>query len=52
MRPMLFVALLAPTAALAHGGPEGHAHPHGMEGTVLAIAAVAVVGWLIWKATR
>jgi hypothetical protein len=52
MRPMLFLAMLAPTLARAHEGPAGHAHPHGLEAAVLAVAAVAVIGWLVWKATR
>jgi len=46
-------ALLAllPASALAHGGPEGHAHPHGLEGLALA-AAVLVLGWLVWRIAR
>ncbi|MEO0679587.1 MAG: hypothetical protein AAF192_04130 [Pseudomonadota bacterium] len=39
--------VLAPAAALAHAGPEGHAHPHGVEAALLALAALAVAGlWL------
>lgn len=34
-----FAALL-PALAAAHGGPDGHGHPHGSEGLIL----VAVVG--------
>ena len=52
MRIPFVLALLAPTAAAAHEGPAGHAHPHGLEGVALAVAAVAVIGWLVWKATR
>jgi len=42
---------LFPATALAHGGPAGHAHPHGIEGLALAIGAV-VLGWLIWRIAR
>ena len=49
-RPAL-AAMVLSTPALAHGGPEGHAHPHGLEGLVIVVI-VASVGWLIWKATR
>ena len=45
----LFV--LAPSAALAHDGPLGHAHPHGLEIVAWALAAAAV-GWLVWKLSR
>ncbi|SDW19356.1 hypothetical protein SAMN05444336_101377 [Albimonas donghaensis] len=37
-----------PAAAFAHAGPEGHAHPHGIE--VVALAAIAVAA--IWAARR
>jgi len=43
-------ALLAPAVALAHAGPNGHAHPHGLEiavlGALAALAAVAAWRWL------
>ncbi|MEM1313218.1 MAG: hypothetical protein AAGI51_01595 [Pseudomonadota bacterium] len=41
-------AALVPGAALAHAGPEGHLHPHGLEVVLLGAAAVAV----IWLARR
>lgn len=44
-----FVAL-APLAALAHGGPEGHGHPHGLE--VAILGAVALVVALVWAEAR
>ena len=38
-------AALAPAAAFAHGGPAGHAHPHGLEIALLgAVAAVVLFG--------
>jgi hypothetical protein len=44
MKHMLKIATLAallPGVAAAHGGPEGHAHPHGLEGLLL-VAFVAL----------
>jgi hypothetical protein len=38
MRKLAALAMLTPSLALAHGGPEGHAHPHGLEGLALAAA--------------
>lgn len=45
------LAILAPAAALAHAGPEGHAHPHGAEGIALAVL-LAAAGWAAWRALR
>jgi|OM-RGC.v1.037681822 hypothetical protein len=52
MARIVLAAALLPTAALAHGGPEGHAHPHGLEGALIALALAAVVGILVWRARR
>lgn len=41
------LAILTPAAALAHGGPEGHGHPHGLE--ALLLGAVAVGLWLVLR---
>ena len=39
------VSVVAPAAAFAHGGPTGHAHPHGLEVALLgAVAALFVLG--------
>lgn len=38
--------LLAPAAAAAHAGPEGHLHPHGAEVLLLGLLAVAAV-WAV-----
>ncbi|MEM7497911.1 MAG: hypothetical protein AAF371_07955 [Pseudomonadota bacterium] len=40
------IALL-PSVALAHGGPAGHAHPHGLE--ALALVGAAALGILILR---
>lgn len=45
------VLILMPSLALAHGGAEGHAHPHGLEG-VVAAAAVILVAALAFYAVR
>lgn len=50
MRAALVLALLAPVAALAHAGPEGHMHPHGIEGVALALGAVAVAWFALKRA--
>ena len=42
---------LLPATALAHEGPEGHGHPHGLEGLALGAAAL-VIGWLVWRIAR
>jgi len=54
MRTLTAALILAPAAALAHEGPAGHAHPHGLEGLALvAVAAVAVaVIWAVRRARR
>ena len=44
----VLVAASSPVAAFAHAGPEGHAHPHGIE--VVALAAIAVAA--IWAVRR
>lgn len=44
-----FAALL-PALAFAHGGPDGHAHPHGLEG--LFLAAIIGLAYLAWRQTR
>ena len=43
--------ILAPTMASAHGGPAGHAHPHGLEGVAIALV-LAGTGWVVWKLSR
>jgi MYXO-CTERM domain-containing protein len=40
--------LALPAAAFAHGGPAGHAHPHGLE--IAALGALALVA--IWALRR
>lgn len=45
-------ASLLPALALAHEGPAGHAHPHGMEAAALAALALAAVGLLIWRSLK
>lgn len=52
MKRIAILATLAPTAALAHNGPAGHAHPHGVEGLLLGLAVVALAGWLAWRRSR
>ncbi|MGR3783597.1 MAG: hypothetical protein ACU0DT_20310 [Albimonas sp.] len=42
---------LAPAAAVAHAGPEGHLHPHGVETLVFAALAVGAV-WAARRALR
>ncbi len=44
----LAAATLA-SPALAHDGPAGHAHPHGLEAAGIALV-VAGLGWLAWRA--
>lgn len=44
-------AILAASPAFAHGGPVGHAHPHGVEGALMALVAMAVA-WGVWRAVR
>lgn len=54
MRPIQAFAALAallPTAALAHEGPEGHLHPHGIEGLLIAAALIGGI-WLFRRARR
>lgn len=51
MKYLIPLALLAATPALAHGGPEGHAHPHGFEGVALALVALGVA-WGVWKLVK
>lgn len=38
---------LAPAAALADGGPAGHAHPHGIEGALIAAVLAAAAIWAV-----
>ncbi|SFI26420.1 hypothetical protein [Albimonas pacifica] len=47
-RTLAALIALAPAAAFAHAGPEGHLHPHGVE--TLAFAALAVAA--VWAARR
>ena len=52
-RPMIRSALLlalAPAAAFAHAGPEGHLHPHGIE--IALLGGAAVVALLVWRRAR
>ncbi|MEL6480358.1 MAG: hypothetical protein AAFQ75_02820 [Pseudomonadota bacterium] len=44
-RLLTTLAVLAPGFALAHGGPEGHSHPHGSE--ALLLLGAAALGVLI-----
>ncbi len=48
---MLRLLLLLPTAALAHDGPAGHGHPHGVESVIGAAFAIALC-WGVWRLTR
>lgn len=41
----------APSLVLAHAGPGGHLHPHGLEGIALALGLVALA-WILWRAAR
>ncbi|MGG7568418.1 hypothetical protein ACQ5SO_19875 [Rhodovulum sp. DZ06] len=47
MKAFAVALILAPAAALAHGGPQGHAHPHGLEGA--ALVALAMAGFAAWR---
>ncbi|MEM9762510.1 MAG: hypothetical protein AAF968_08385 [Pseudomonadota bacterium] len=44
-RLLTAIAVLAPSLALAHGGPAGHSHPHGSE--ALLLFGAAALGFLI-----
>jgi hypothetical protein len=44
------VASLLPSLALAHGGPAGHAHPHGLES--LLLAALVGLAILVFRQMR
>lgn len=51
MKTLTAALVLAPAVALAHSGPAGHAHPHGIEGlALLALAVAAAV--LAWRRVR
>ena len=50
LRLLSAALILAPAAASAHAGPEGHLHPHGIE--TLILAAVAGAALVIWRRAR
>lgn len=50
MKKLAAIAALLPAVALAHDGPAGHAHPHGIEGVLLvALAAAGLIAWRAFK---
>jgi hypothetical protein len=51
MKTLIPLFLLAATPAFADNGPAGHAHPHGLEGVLLGLVALAVA-WGVWRAAR
>ena len=54
MRRLAAVFALIPVAALAHDGPPGHLHPHGIEVMILGALALALVAGavVVWRRTR
>jgi len=51
MKRLALAFALIPATAFAHGGPEGHLHPHGLESAMLALAGFAVA-LIVWRRAK
>jgi len=51
MKRLAALIAVVPTSAFAHGGPEGHMHPHGLEAAAVALLGFGMV-WVIWRLAK
>lgn len=52
MHRLAAVFALIPAAALAHDGPPGHLHPHGIEVMILGALALVAGAVVVWRRSR
>ncbi len=52
MKSLALALIVAPAAALAHGMPAPHHHPHGVETVWIALAAFLAGGVIAWAIAR